>query len=279
MIITTIETSVNPANTVYLGTKYKKIFRIDNANTGDPAVVELTSPLTGSNSYVYDIAINPNNAEEVLVVYSNYSVYSLFHSLDGGQNWNKIAGNLEQNSSGSGNGPSCRTAKIIPLGNSTLYLVGTSVGLFGTSTLDDNNTVWEQVGDNEIGAVVVEYLEYRENDGLLVVATHGNGIYQTNLSSIGDVLSAENIIAEFDFTIFPNPVVDRVSLAITLDKIADAKVIIYDDLGRKVGEDYSQKLYVGTNLVQLDLSNFKAGIYFVSLTTNNEVITKQIIKE
>jgi hypothetical protein len=279
MIITTIETSVNPANTVYLGTKYKKIFRIDNANTGDPAVVELTSPLTGSNSYVYDIAINPNNAEEVLVVYSNYSVYSLFHSLDGGQNWNKIAGNLEQNPSGSGNGPSCRTAKIIPLGSSTLYLVGTSVGLFGTSTLDDNNTVWEQVGDNEIGAVVVEYLEYRENDGLLVVATHGNGIYQTNLSSIGDVLSAENIIAEFDFTIFPNPVVDRVSLAITLDKIADAKVIIYDDLGRKVGEDYSQKLYFGTNVVQLDLSNFKAGIYFVSLTTDNEVITKQIIKE
>ena len=279
MIITTIETSVNPANTVYLGTKYKKIFRIDNANTGDPAVVELTSPLTGSNSYVYDIAINPSNAEEVLVVYSNYSVYSLFHSLDGGQNWNKIAGNLEQNPSGSGNGPSCRTAKIIPLGNSTLYLVGTSVGLFGTSTLDDNNTVWEQVGDNEIGAVVVEYLEYRENDGLLVVATHGNGIYQTNLSSIGDVLSTENTKATFDFTIFPNPLVDRVSLSITLDKITDAKVIIYDELGRKVGEDHSQKLYFGTNAVQLDLSNFKAGIYFVSLTTDNEVITKQIIKE
>jgi hypothetical protein len=279
MIITTIETSVNPGNTVYLGTKYKKIFRIDNANTGDPAIVELTSPLTGSNSYVYDIAINPSNAEEVLVVYSNYSVYSLFHSLDGGQNWNKIAGNLEQNPSGSGNGPSCRTAKIIPLGNSTLYLVGTSVGLFGTSTLDDNNTVWEQVGDNEIGAVVVEYLEYRENDGLLVIATHGNGIYQTNLSSIGDVLSNENMKGEFDFTIFPNPVVDRVSLAITLDKIADAKVIIYDELGRNVGEDHSQKLYFGTNSVQLDLSNFKAGIYFVSLTTDNEIITKQIIKE
>ena len=40
-----------------------------------------------------------------------------------------------------------------------------------------------------------------------------------------------------------------------------------------------QKLYFGTNAVQLDLSNFKAGIYFVSLTIDNEVITKQIIKE
>ena len=35
---------------------------------------------------------------------------------------------------------------------------------------------------SEIGAVVVEFLEYRDNDGLLVVATHGNGIYQTNLN-------------------------------------------------------------------------------------------------
>ena len=279
MIITTIETSVNPANVVYLGTKYKKIFRIDNAHAGDPAIVELPYPLTGSNSYVYDIAVNPDNADEVMIVYSNYSVYSLFHSMDGGQSWNKIAGNLEQNPSGSGNGPSCRTAKIIPLGNNTLYLVGTSVGLFGTANLDDNNTVWEQVGDTEIGAVVVEFLEYRENDGLLVVATHGNGIYQTNLSSIGDVLSADNITGNFNLTVFPNPVVNILSLEITLEEIADAKVIIYDELGRKVGDEYGQKLYFGTNVIQLNIKDYKSGIYFLSLTIGDNSITKQIIKK
>ena len=91
------------------------------------------------------------------MVYSNYSVYSLFHSLDGGQNWTKIAGNLEQNPSGSGNGPSCRTAEIIPLGNDTLYLVGTSVGLFGTANLDGTNTIWKQITPQTIGSVVVEF--------------------------------------------------------------------------------------------------------------------------
>ncbi len=279
MIITTIETSVNPANVVYLGTKYKKIFRIDNADVGDPAIVELPYPLTGSNSYVYDIAVNPDNADEVMIVYSNYSVYSLFHSMDGGQSWNKVAGNLEQNPSGSGNGPSCRTAKIIPLGNSTLYLVGTSVGLFGTATLDDNNTVWEQVGDSEIGAVVVEFLEYRDNDGLLVVATHGNGIYQTNLTSIADVLSTDNIKGNFDLTVFPNPVDDILSLAVHMDKIADSRAVIYDELGRKVGQEHNQKLYFGANTIQLNIKDYKAGIYFVSLTIDNKSITKQIIKK
>ena len=202
-----IETSKNPANVVYLGTRFKKLYRIDNANVGDPAVVELTSPFTSSNAYVYDIAINPDDADEIMVIYSNYSVYSVFHSIDGGQSWTKVAGNLEQNPSGSGNGPSCRTAEIIPLGNSTLYLIGTSVGLFGTATLDEQNTVWEQVASQEIGAVVCEYLAYRQNDGLLVVATHGNGIYQTNLSSIGDVLAIEDFNTDlFEVNVFPNPV-------------------------------------------------------------------------
>jgi len=280
MIITTIETSVTPANVVYLGTDHKKIFRIDNANTGDPSLVELTSPLTSSSAYMYDIAVNPNNANEIMVVYSNYSVYSLFHSIDGGQSWNKVAGNLEQSQNGSGNGPSCRSAKIIPLEDSTLYLVGTSVGLFGTANLDDHNTVWKQIADQEIGAVVCEFLEYRSNDGLLIVATHGNGIYQTNLTSIDDVLANNDVFNNmFDLMVFPNPVRDKLTLTFTMNKITNGIIVIYDELGRKVGEEHKQKLYFGKNTIQLNRANLKAGIYFVSLNFDGNTITKQIIKE
>ena len=180
--ITVIETSKSPANIVYLGTKYKKIYRIDDAHIGDPPIVELPSPFTSANGYVSDIAINPLDADEIMVIYSNYSVYSVFHSTDGGASFEKVAGNLEQNPSGSGNGPSCRTAEIIPLGNDTLYLDGTSVGLFGTANLDGQNTLWKQIGKNTIGNVVIETLTYRAIDGRLVVATHGNGIYQTTLN-------------------------------------------------------------------------------------------------
>ena len=280
MIITTIETSVSPANVVYLGTKYKKVFRVDNAHIGDPALVELTSPITGINSYVNDIAVNPDNADEIILVYSNYSVYSLYHSVDGGQSWDKIAGNLEQNTSGSGNGPSCRFAKIIPLGNKTLYLVGTSVGLFGTANLDGNSTVWEQVADQEIGAVVCDFLEYRSNDGLLVVGTHGNGIYQTNLTSVGDVLSVDNLSEEiFDLSVFPNPVKDKLALNFNIKKSGEASVILYDELGRRIGKKYNEKVYFGNNNIQIDVADFKSGIYFVSLKIDEDVITKQIIKE
>ena len=281
MQISVIETSKHPANTVYLGTQNKYVYRIDNANTGNPALIQLPSILTGLNSYCYDIAVNPDNAEEIIVVYSNYSVYSLFHSNDGGQNWTKIAGNLEQNPSGTGNGPSCRSAEIIPLGNSTLYLVGTSVGLFGTANLNAENTVWEQVASQEIGSVVCEYLTYRQNDGLLVVATHGNGIYQTNLSNIGDVLDDSNLgyTKSTSLEISPNPTSDIFNSSFFVDRDMDAHLLIYDELGRCVfdAKKYCKK---GLNTIECNISFLRSGIYFVNLKFDNGIfITKQIIKE
>ena len=71
-------------------------------------------------------------------------------------------------------------------------MVGTSVGLFGTANLDGQNTLWKQIGKNTIGNVVIETLTYRPVDGRLVVATHGNGIYQTNLNNVNNVLAIEN---------------------------------------------------------------------------------------
>ena len=257
----------------------KKLYRIDNAHIGDPTIVELTSPTTGSNSFVSDIAINPNDANEIMVVYSNYSCYSLFHSFDGGQTWQKVAGNLEQTSSGSGNGPSCRNAEIIPLGNNTLYVVGTSVGLFGTANLNDINTVWEQIADQKIGSVVCEYLTYRPNDGLLVVATHGNGIYQTNLTSLSDVLSVDEINNKrFDFGVFPNPVEDNFYLQ-TLSLInKDVEINIYDEIGRLI-KSFKRKLNMGSNKFDLNISDLKPAIYFVSMKVGDELIFKQIIKK
>ena len=279
--ISTIEVSVSPANIVYLGTQNKYIYRIETSNTGDPAVIQLPNILTGSNSYCSDIAVNPNNADELLVIYSNYSVYSVFHSNDGGQSWLKVAGNLEQNPSGSGNGPSCRTAKIIPLGNDTLYLVGTSVGLFGTANLDGQNTVWKQIADQEIGAVVIETLTYRAIDGLLVVGTHGNGIFQTNLTSANDLLSGMEslMVKNLKMNIYPNPVVHGVNVEFTLKTNSQVSLQIYDELGKLVKVIKKDKYKIGDDQIQLKIGDLKSGIYFVSLSIEGEVFTRQIVKK
>ena len=280
MKISVLSSSVSPAHILYVGTQNKHIFRVDNSNTGDPAVIQLPSIPTGSGSYCTDIAINPKDADEILVVYSNYSVYSLFHSNNGGQSWAKVAGNLEQFPSGAGNGPSCRTAAIIPLANDTLYLVGTTVGLFGTADLEGENTVWEQIGQNTFGSTIVEYITFREEDGLLVVATYGNGVYQTTLNSIDDILDVKTVKDfSFEFNVYPNPVVNKVVIDFVLNKSSKVYCAVYDELGKIVKQKPSAIFEKGRNKVQLSLENLKNGIYFVSLNVSGEVISRQIIKE
>ena len=277
--ISALSSSLDPPNVLYIGTQNKRIYRVDNAHVGDPSVIQLPDILTAGSSYCTDIAINPLNADEIMIVYSNYSVYSLFHSIDGGQSWNKAAGNLEQNNSGSGNGPSCRDAEIIPLGNDTLYLVGTTVGLFGTSKINGINTVWEQIGSATLGSTIVEYITYRQADGLLVVGTFGNGVYQTHLSSIGDILATGDNVDNFDLMLFPNPIIDRLSVVVNIDVNSDAKVIIYDQLGRSMGDAYFQRLYSGNNTIELNFSDYSSGIYFLSFVIDNKNFVRQIIIE
>ena len=115
---------------MYYGTNAKKIFRIDNANTGTPSSVNIT-PASGfpASAYVSCIAVDPDDADKVVVVFSNYSVYSVFYTIDGGTTWKKVAGNLEQNATGSGNGPSCRWVEIMKVSDGTVYAIGTSTGL------------------------------------------------------------------------------------------------------------------------------------------------------
>jgi hypothetical protein len=277
MKISVLSSSISPPNILYVGTQNKRIYRVDNANIGDPAVVQLANIPTASNAYCTDIAINPTNADEILVIYSNYSVYSLFHSTDAGQSWNKVAGNLEQNPSGSGNGPSCRTAAIIPLGDDTLYLVGTTVGLFRTYNLNGDSTVWEQIGHTAFGSTIVEYITYRQSDGLLVVGTFGNGVYQTHLTPL---VSGVNTISvpSVEFYIYPNPVTNKATIEFTLNKSSVISTVIYDESGRIVKKIKKSEFKTGSNSIQLDVADLKSGIYFVSLDIDGKVISKQIIK-
>ena len=93
----------------------------------DPAATDLTAALitagATSGAYVNCIAVDPTNADRIMVVYSNYKVKSLFASTDGGTSWDNVSGTLEQNADGSGNGPSCRWADVINDNGNTTFML------------------------------------------------------------------------------------------------------------------------------------------------------------
>jgi hypothetical protein len=270
-----MDVSTSPANTVYVGTQNSLIYRIDNANEGDPNMVQLSSLGIGGNKYVSAIEVDPTNSERVMVLVSNYSTYSIVFTDNGGQSWKRVAGNLEDNIAGGGNGPSMRTAEIAVLGSDTLYIVGGSTGLYATDKLEGFNTEWTQIGTEIIGNVVVENIRYRESDGKLIVGTHGTGIYSTIITSIYDVLpdlvGIQKIEGHTKFSVFPNPATDNAIVEWSNDIVVN-RIIISDASGKVV---LNQK--TTTNSVQLQASNWKKGVYFITLKGEQVEQTQKLV--
>jgi photosystem II stability/assembly factor-like uncharacterized protein len=172
--ITALNVSRQGANRLYYGTSNGQLYRIDNANLGDQPKQDIFSGKGLPTGFVSSIEVDPVNADRVFVVFSNYNINSVFYSEDGGANWTNISGNLEQNPDGTGNGPSVRWVAV--KGNSDGYLLGTSTGLYSTTSLNGTETVWVQEDVAGIGNVVVPMVRTRA-DGFIAVATHGNGLY------------------------------------------------------------------------------------------------------
>ncbi|MGN6568731.1 MAG: T9SS type A sorting domain-containing protein, partial [Flavipsychrobacter sp.] len=280
--ITAIAVSKTPANRVYYGTSAKKVYRIDNANTGTPVATEITSTASSalfpSGGNVSCIAVDPNNADNVMLVFSNYGVYSLFYSSNGGTSWIKIGGNLEKGTTAAPDGPSCRWASIIPVADGTIYLVGTSVGLFATTELAGTSTAWTQQGADNIGASVVDMIDYRSTDGLVVIATHSGGIYSSHVSSVSDV-SVPQIanIANFDLTAYPNPFSSCTNITFNLEEKAHASIVLYDAMGKAVKVIADKDMNSGDQKYILSRNSLASGIYYCTLNVDGHVQTKSIV--
>jgi len=284
--ITAIAATTFSHNKVYYGTNEGKLYRINNASFTNPPHSEITHSLFPNSGHVTNICIDPIDPNKLIVTFSNYNTNSVFYSEDGGSTWGNISGNLEEpNASGfytgAGNGPSCRAAQILYINNSPIYFMATSTGLYATDSLvpyftgftPNLTTEWKQIGTEEIGNVVVENIKVRQDDGKLVVGTHGTGIYSTTITDITDIFPNSSDIANIEqnnFNIYPNP--SNSLVHISWENMFD-ELVIFNSLGKKVS---SIKITNQSNL-QLSVEDLPKGIYYITLKSKKEEKTQKLI--
>ena len=175
--VSALATSIQPEGVLYFGTTDGGLQKISNTKKITSVSNILRNNLPQGAS-VTSLAVDPRNADRVFLTYGNYGIVSIWMSENGGETWSSIAGNLEENANGSGNGPSVRSIEILPNGASgEKVFVGTSTGLYMTNSLNGTNTVWTQQAPNIIGNSVVNMVKVRPVDGKVVAATHGNGVF------------------------------------------------------------------------------------------------------
>ena len=195
-LISTLSISTQPAHILYYALSSDqdapKIFRLDNAGTQNSQGKEISIPGAAQGAYIHNIAINPDDANEIIVVMSNYNIVGLYHSTNGGLSYTPIEGNLEGDQQNPG--PSLRAATILPSPAGNLYLIATSIGVFSTVLLNGDMTNWIQEGTNELGNVVVNYITSRKADGKFAAATHGRGLWIAySGNTITDPVASVNI--------------------------------------------------------------------------------------
>lgn len=271
--ISNLDISSYPANILYYSTYGGKLFKVEDANTGDPTPTEITGS-TFPNATIGCVKVNPYDTSEILVSFTNYEVLSIWHTSDGGQNWESVSGNLEENIDGSGSGPSVRWVELLKKDNGDkVYFAGTSTGLYTTSTLNGDNTVWTQESPDLIGNVVVDMIKVRK-DGTVLVATHGNGIYSAQYDG-ATAIEKEELKDLVDARIYPNPSNGAFTIQTQSETPADYKIIIYNMSGQPI---FYGEYKAGTNLnEQVNLSNQAKGIYTVEILKNKHASSYKIL--
>ncbi|MDX1910996.1 MAG: T9SS type A sorting domain-containing protein [Saprospiraceae bacterium] len=161
--------SPNTANRVYVGTTNGALLRIDDAHQNGAVIVEdLNSPIA---DYISCILVEEGNENHIIITQSNYGTNSVWETTDGGDNWVDIDNDLPD--------MPVRWAMFHPFDHDKL-LLATELGVWSTDDLDGVNTQWWPTSNFGLANVRVDMLQYRASDHMVVAATHGRGMYETD---------------------------------------------------------------------------------------------------
>ena len=280
--ITAVDAAKSNPGIVYVGTSSKRIYRIEDNGTSTATVTDITTGIS-NGAYTSCITVDPNDADRVIVIYSNYNTVSGWLTEDGGSTWKNIEGNLKGVSEPGvppslghiGSGPSFRWARFIPTDFGTVTLLGTSIGLFATNDLDADSVHWIQQAADVIGNVVVEQIDHRISDGFCVVSTHGAGAYKTYFKNNFDITSVNNVeVNKMKLIAYPNPVQEQLSVEFVLDQPEGVQVSLMNVNGQVI---QTQNMFAvsGKNLVSVNTSNLSTGMYYITIKGTFGSFTKQ----
>ena len=243
------------------------VLRLDEAATSSSAPINLPIPDLPSDAYIHNIAINPIDGNELLVLASNYNIVGLYHSSDGGTTFTPVEGNLMGTTELPG--PSLRSATILPVGNATLYIVGTSSGIYSTAILMGPNTEWVKEASGELGNTIVESVTSRTSDQRIAIGTHGRGIFIGMPSPAVSIDTPPSTLENAGLKLaqnFPNPFTSTTTFSYTINHPSLVSLRIFDATGRRVGTPLRQAFNAdGTHSFLFDGGTLPSGTYIYEL--------------
>jgi xyloglucan-specific exo-beta-1,4-glucanase len=216
----------------------------------------ITLPQGGS---VKSIEVHPTDPTEVYIAYSGYLAGKVYKSNNSGVNWTNITGSL----------PNIPTHKILYNTSTTdgeLFLA-TDLGVYyRTNTMGD----WALLGTG-LPNVIVADIEIHYGAEKLKIATFGRGAWEADISNL-TVGNQEGYLAVESVTLLPNPTENK-QFTINLNSMEGAtSIVVFNAVGGVVSNFTTSQ-----SQVEVDLSNYSRGLYFVLVSNNGKSVTKKLI--
>jgi hypothetical protein len=185
------------SNTLFFGTETGRVYKLSGiptvglpATAPAPVLVMDMATLGTSAGFISCIELGAND-NEILVTCSNFNVKSVFYTNNGGTTWIS----KDESNYGLPNIP-IRYALFNPL-NRQQVLLATSLGVWTTSNITLGNPQWAPT-NAKLAHVSCDQLKYRSSDHTVVVATHGRGVFTTQLNQANPCQTVMTLIAPYD---------------------------------------------------------------------------------
>ena len=222
--VTHIAVSPLTRKRIYIGTNAGKVLVIDSAHTLTPIVRTLRAGTSGSVSCV---AIDPANEKHLLATYSNYGIISVYETRDADAatpTWTSVEGALPD--------MPVRWALFDPH-NTARAMLATEMGVYTTELLNGAATVWTPAS-NGLAYTRVDMLRYRPGDQMVAAATHGRGLFTSDVFYTTG-LATKATAADLFTTAYPNPFTNELNLDLAATAArTPTTVFLADAVGRRV---------------------------------------------
>jgi hypothetical protein len=141
-------------------------------------------------------------------------------------------------------------------------------------SFDCTNTNWTQhiVSLNDFEGESI-YVAFHQTYSSSIV--HGFGIDDVKVVEGVSAISELSIIN--NISIWPNPANENINIEITLQESENINISIYDISGKEVLQKVSSRS--DYHLINLDVSDFSKGIYFVKAVADDSIINERIVIE
>jgi len=185
------------SSTIFIGTQQGRIYKISNIPNSIQSLPinaqEIVSPVLGFS--ISCIEIGATEAD-ILITVSNFNNnFRVFETHDGGLTWVDKSGNL----------PDMPVYwALYNINNRNQVLLATEMGVWSTNDISAASVQWGFNPASGIPAIRVYQLRTREADNLVLAATHGRGLWATDIFNQPianfNFIEKDGCSLNFDFT-------------------------------------------------------------------------------